>query len=324
MINMVGRDKEIKMDNRQLSDLILTNSPNIVLEEVQLILDLISPNFDSVPVTSAFNMAVSLYRGTYPGYQACNTEYHDLRHITDTFLAMARLIHGAVLDGETFTNRHIVLGLTTVLLHNAGYIQDEYDMEGTGSKYTAIHVQRSMDFLKRHGSELGLSYEEIAEGHSIILCTDLAVDISTIAFTSAKVELLGKMLGSADLLAQMADRTYLEKLLFLYYEFKEAGFGDYESELDLLRKTIAFYDFIAQRLKTALGATDRFMNSHFASRWEIHVNLYHVAIERQRAYLRQILEIPDSDPCDHLKRDDIVDKIQRQYQNKAIREYEKF
>jgi hypothetical protein len=310
---MVGRDKEIKMDDRQLSDLILTNSPNFVLEEVQLILDLISPNFDSVPVTSAFNMAVSLYRGTYPGYQACNTEYHDLRHITDTFLAMARLIHGAVLDGETFTDRHIVLGLTTVLLHDAGYIQDEYDMEGTGSKYTAIHVQRSIDFLERHGLEFELSYEEITKGHSIILCTDLAVDISTIAFTSPKVELLGKMLGSADLLAQMADRTYLEKLLFLYYEFKEAGFGDYESELDLLRKTIAFYDFIAQRLKTALGATDRFMNSHFASRWEIHVNLYHVAIERQRAYLRQILEIPDSDPRDHLKRGGIVDKVQREY-----------
>jgi hypothetical protein len=236
---------------------------------------------------------------------------------------MARLIHGAVLDGETFTDRHIVLGLTTVLLHDTGYIQDEYDMEGTGSKYTAIHVQRSIDFLERHGLEFELSYEEITKGHSIILCTDLAVDISTIAFTSPKVELLGKMLGSADLLAQMADRTYLEKLLFLYYEFKEAGFGDYESELDLLRKTIAFYDFIAQRLKTALGATDRFMNSHFASRWEIHVNLYHVAIERQRAYLRQILEIPDSDPRDHLKRDGIVDKIRRQSQNKAIREQER-
>ena len=31
----------------------------------------------------------------------------------------------------------------------------------------------------------------------------------------------------ADLVGQMSDRAYLEKLLFLYYEFKEAGFPGY-------------------------------------------------------------------------------------------------
>jgi hypothetical protein len=121
------------------------------------------------------------------------------------------------------------------------------------------------------------------------------------------------MLGSADLLAQMADRTYLEKLLFLYYEFKEAGIGDYESEVDLLQKTSAFYDFITQRLKTMLDETDRFMSPHFTSRWGIHANLYHVAIAKQRNYLKQILEIQDSDPRDHLRRGGIVDKIRREY-----------
>ena len=253
------------MNDIQLYNLIPTDSPQDVLDEVIVILDLISPDFDTAPVTSAFNTAVSLYQGRYPEYRSCNTEYHDLHHTIDTFLAMARLIHGGVLDGEIFTNRHITLGLITALLHDAGYIQEEHDKEGTGSKYTANHVQRSMDFLERHGSELGLSYEEIADGRAIILCTDLAVDISTIVFTSVKVELLGKMLGTADLLAQMADRKYLEKLLFLYHEFKEAGIGGYQDEVDLLRKTLAFYDFIAQRLKTTLDATDRFMASHFGN-----------------------------------------------------------
>jgi len=301
------------MNDIQLYNLIPMDSPQDVLDEVIVILDLISPDFDTAPVTYAFNMAVNLYKGKYPGYRACNTEYHDLHHTINTFLAKVRLIHGAVLDGETFTNQHITLGLITALLHDVGYIQEEHDMDGTGAKHTANHVQRSMDFLERHGSELGLSYEEITEGLAIILCTDLAVDISTIVFTSDKVELLGKMLGSADLLAQMADRTYLEKLLLLYCEFKEAEIGDYESEVDLLQKTLAFYDFIAQRLKTSLDATDRFVSSHFASRWGTHANLYHVAIEKQRNYLKQILEIQDSDPRDHLKRDGIVDKIRRAY-----------
>lgn len=299
------------MNDLQLSNLIPMESPEAVLEEAIVILDLISPDFDAVPVDSAFKATVNLFNGKYPGYRACNTEYHDLHHTIDTFLAMARLIHGAVLDGETFTGRQILLGLVTALLHDAGYIQEEHDTEGTGSKYTASHVQRSMDFLERHGSELGLSYEEIVEGRAIILCTDLAVDISTIGFASAKGELLGKMLGTADILAQMADRIYLEKLMFLYHEFKEAGIGDYESEVDLLRKTLAFYDFIAWRLKTTLDAIDRFMSSHFTLRWSIKENLYHVAIEKQKKHLRKIMEIPNSDPRNHLKRDGIVDKIRK-------------
>jgi hypothetical protein len=301
--------EDATLNDLQLSTLIPVVSRDAVLEETIVILGLISPDFDAVPVGSAFKSTVDLFHGKYPGYRACNTEYHDLRHTTDTFLAMIRLIHGAVLDGEAFTDRQILLGLITALLHDAGYIQEEHDTEGTGSKYTSSHVRRSMDFLERHGSALGLSYEEIVEGRAIILCTDLAVDVSTIGFTTAKGGLLGKMLGTADLLAQMADRAYLEKLLFLYYEFKEAGVGYYESEMDLLRKTLAFYDFIALRLKTALDEVDRFMSSHFTGRWGIKENLYHVAIEKQKEHLRKIMEIPKIDLRDHLKRDGIVEKI---------------
>ena len=303
-------------DDRQLYELVRMDSPEAVLEEVLVILGLISPELNTAPVVSAFNMAISLYEGTYPGYRACYTGFHDLRHTTDTFLAQARLIHGAVLDGETFTDREIVLGLIAALLHDAGYIQEEDDTEGTGAKYTTTHVQRSMDFLERHGAEYGLSKEEIAAGRAMILCTDLAVDISTIKFPSATVELLGKILGAADLMAQMADRTYLEKLLFLYHEFREANVGGYESEVDLLQKTVGFYDFIAQRFETALDSADRFMSSHLASRWNIHTNLYHVAIEKQKNYLQQILKMAGSDPRDHLKRDGIIDRVREKHGEK--------
>lgn len=301
------------MTSLQLYDLLPMDSPQAVLDEVMVILELVSPDFETGTVTSVFNTTVRLYHGNYSGYRACNTEYHDLRHTTETFLAMARLIHGALLDGETFTDRQIILGLIAALLHDAGYIQKEQDTVGTGSKYTANHVRRSMDFLKRHGSEFDLSDEEIADCQAIILCTELAVDISTIKFSSDNTKLLGKMLGSADVIAQMADRTYLEKLLFLYYELKEAGIGDYESEVDLLKKTLAFYEFIAQRLETTLDTTDRFMNSHFDARWGTRANLYQVAIEKQKNYLKQILKIQGSDPRDYLKRDGIVDKIKRGY-----------
>lgn len=299
------------IEKNQLSDLVQMDSPKDVLKEVQIILHLISPDFDVAPVTSAFILTDNLYNGSYKGYQACNTEYHDLSHITGTFLTMARLFHGAVIDGESFTDRQIALGLIASLVHDTGYIQEEHDKEGTGSKYTINHVQRSMDFLEAQGAEYGLSEEETHACRTMILCTDLDVDISTISFISAKIELLSKMLGTADLLAQMADRKYLEKLLFLYQELREAKVDVYDSEEDLLRKTVRFYDFMAQHLETTLDATDRFIESHMSRRWGIPVNLYQEAIEKHKNYLLQILAIPDSDPCDYLRRKNIVGKADK-------------
>jgi hypothetical protein len=304
------------MKQRQLSELVKMDSPEAVLAEGQVILKLISQDLNPDPVTSAFHSTVSLYNGNRPGYHACNTEYHDLRHITDTFLAMARLIHGGILEGNTLTHRGIVLGLITTLLHDTGYIQKEGDREGTGAKYTTQHVLRSMDFLERHASDYGLSGQDVRDGRVMILCTDLSVNIASIEFSSKETELLGKMLGAADLLAQMADRTYLCKLLFLYHEFREGKVGDYENEVDLLRKTVGFFDFIGHRLETALGATHRLMISHFASRWGIHGDMYGEAIEKQKLYLKKILEDSGADPRDHLRREGIVARVWKKYGKK--------
>lgn len=301
------------MDETQLSTLIPNNSPKAILEEVTTIIDLIPLELDVGEISYVFYKVSNLYRGKYPGYRACNTEYHDLRHVNETFLAMARLIHGAILESKKFTDRQIMLGLIASLLHDAGYIQEVNDTIGTGSKYTADHVQRSMDFLERHGSKLKLSKDEIKDGRDIILCTDLAADISTIQFSAREIELLGKILGVADLFAQMADRTYLEKLRFLYYEFKEAGIGGYTSEEDLLRKTVNFYDFVQERIKTALGSVDRFMYLHFVSRWNIHADLYHEAIEKQKRFLVDILKLPDFNPKQHFSRINAVEKLSKEY-----------
>ncbi|MBW1781754.1 MAG: hypothetical protein JRL30_13560 [Deltaproteobacteria bacterium] len=301
------------MNKARLSDLVQMNSPDAVLKEGLVILRLIFPGLNGDSVSSAFLSTVNLYEGRHPGYRACNTLYHDLNHITDTFLAMARMIHGAMIEGEGFSERQIVLGLIASLLHDAGYIQEAHDNEGTGSKYTAIHVQRSMDFFKNHGEEYGLSEKEIADGRSMIHCTDLAADISTITFLSKKAELLGKILGAADLLAQMSDRKYLEKLLLLYYEFDEGNVGDFESEVDILHKTVGFYDMVSQRLETVLDGVDRFLAPHFKARWNIHADLYDEAIQNQKNYLNMILKRTDSDPREFLRREKIVDKVRKAY-----------
>lgn len=295
----------------RLSDLVWLDSPESVFDETQLIMKMVYPDFNSEKVIAAFNMVVDLFHGDFPGYRACNTEYHDLDHTIDTFLAMVRLVHGAVLNGLKFSQQDVAVGFVAALLHDAGYIQADQDRNGTGAKYTVEHVQRSIGFLKQHGKDLGLSEDEISAGCAEILCTDLAVDLEKIDFPSKEIELLGKMLGTADLLAQMSDRIYLEKLLLLYREFREAQVGNYDSEADLLKNTVVFFDLMADRFEKQLDGAVGFMRAHFASRWDIDRNLYLEAILKQKNYLSKVLMIPGADPLTYLNRSGIAERIKK-------------
>ena len=51
------------------------------------------------------------------------------------------------------------------------------------------------------------------------MCTVTALE--EIPFRSDETRAMGRILGSADLIAQMADRTYLEKFPLLFEEFQE-------------------------------------------------------------------------------------------------------
>ena len=108
------------------------------------------------------------------------------------------------------------------------------------------------------------------------------------------------MLGTADLLGQMADRAYLEKLLYLYREFQEGGIKGYESELDLLKKTTGFWAMTKKRFGEELSSVNEYVRSHFKARWNIDRDLYMEAIERSIAYLEFVLEHHESDYRDYL------------------------
>ncbi len=284
-------------------------TPDEMLEEVKIILNFIASGFNMSLIESAFDSTIDLFNGNYEGYMPCNTKYHDLTHTTGTFLAMARLTHGAVLDNQVFSQREISLALAAALFHDAGYIQENHDKEGTGAKYTDIHVMRSMEFLGRHGAEHGLSEDEIEAGRALILGTDILRDLSSVSFGSKRMELLARMLAVADIVSQMSDRIYLEKLLFLYQEFMECNSLDYKNEVDFLQKTIGFYDMISCRLGILLEKSDFYFSLHFGVRWKHRENLYLIAMEKNRTYLKKILEMQGDNPLIHLKRSGIVDQI---------------
>ena len=307
-------------DKRQLSTLIDIESPEAVHKEVLHIFRLINPKFDTEQIDRVFKFTVDLYKGKLQEYKACNTDYHNLRHITDTYLAMARLLHGAQLSDVNFSDREIILGVASALMHDTGMIQESSDTEGTGAKYTQDHVRLSMDFVEKHAETLLLENQEVTDLRDMILCTDLMADLTAIDFSTEKIELLGKMLGTADLIAQMADRTYIEKLLFLYHEFREAQMGEFKNEVDFLHQTINFFEISAKRFDETLNNTNRYMVPHFKARWDIEENLYILSLEKQRAFLKKILTDDKKSIYQELKRDNIVDEVRRKFGEVGLEE----
>lgn len=217
-------------------------------------------------------------------------------------LAMVRLMHGATLQEVRFSELEINLGLISALMHDTGYIQSTDDLRGTGAKYTLIHTRRSVQFIENYFA--GNSY---FDGHlknirDIVSCTEFNTTIDDQEFESENIALLGKMLGTADLLGQMADRLYLEKLLLLYDEFTEGGVPGFDSEIDLFRKTVSFYKKTKSRFENEYGNVSRFMIDHFRERWNIDENVYEDYIEKNINYLKFVLKSSQKNITDILRR----------------------
>ncbi len=286
----------------QLSKLVDPSKPKNILTAAQDIFLHHYPRKQFSIVKKCFSLISELFEGRFPGYRRCNTDYHNFSHTLDTFLATGRLLDGYNLEAAPLAAPLAAELLLAALFHDTGYIQEEWDVEGTGAKYTVEHVQRGIVFLKKHCEIFDIKPESAEIISRIILCTDMSVDISGIPFPSSEERAAGMILGTADLLGQMADRVYLEKLLFLYYEFKEAGIGDYKTEYDLISRNIDFYEMVKKRFDNELKEMYRYARHHFRERFSVDNNLYIQSIDRHIAYLRKILEDDTSNWRSKLKR----------------------
>lgn len=273
----------------KLYDMVDPADAECVLREAEQCLHEFFPDLDSSLLRRAFADVQRLFLGQYPGYRASNTKYHDFEHTCSVVLAQTRLIHGAMSEGVVFAEIDAVKGLLASLYHDVGLIQSEDDTLGTGAKYTVGHEERSIQFM-RQNLEGSLPDDDIEDMADCIRCTILAMPPARIAFRSDAMRLMGWFLGSADLLAQIADRYYLEKLLLLFEEFKEARLPGYDTAFDLLVKTRGFYQDVARkRLDNDLGRVDRYMRAYFKHRFDVDRDFYAEAIHRNLDYLDTIV-----------------------------------
>ncbi len=290
------------MNEPQLSVLLPANSPQAVLDEARRIFAFHYPADAFAPVASLFGRATDLFAGRFPGYRRCNTEYHDLAHTVDTFLAVIRIIDGFNLGEGIFDEATAVRLLAASLFHDSGYIQKVWDTLGTGAKYTREHVTRSKEFVADNAAALGLSGEDVSVVSRYIDSTETAPLRKRDAGAPLAERTAAPLLGAADLVAQMSDRVYLEKLLFLYYEFREADINGYNTEYDVIRRTVEFYDIVRSRLEKDYGGVHLYARRHFKERFRVDRDLYGEAIESNLEYVRAIINDPKSNFRSKLKR----------------------
>lgn len=294
----------------EINSLFANGNPDEVWPKAAEIVRRINPAYDFSVAQTAFDDVVRLFRGGYPGYCPIRTLYHDLHHTLDVFLCAVRLMHGVHLSGARLADNEMTLVMMAALMHDVGYAQLDGEEIGTGAQYTQSHVGRGIEFMRRYAAERDLPPEFVTHLGLIILCTDPALAISDIRFPDERTRLLGQIVGTADLTGQMADRTYLEKLLFLYLEFEEARFGSFQNIRDLLCKTRKFYEDTRQKLDGDLGGIYTALTFHFRDWFGMESNYYLESIEKNIAYLAKVTSLNEVRFLSMLKRGGIVEKTE--------------
>lgn len=289
---MQTRRNDFDVTNR-----IQTTDATAVHREIARLFRLLYAGAAHVVMDRAFIDVAKLYAGSYPGYQACDTSYHNLQHVMDVTLAMARLMDGyeRSRNGRPALGvRFFQLGVICGVFHDIGYLRQSSDKTAkNGAEYTLNHVSRGAEFLRQYVPQIGLG-ECAEEAAELIHFTGFEKRVADILIKEPVLRMLGSLLGSADIIAQMSDRCYLEKCRDrLYPEFVAGGIavkkttqGEqvvFQSGEDLVNKTPAFFESAVNRLEYDLGGAYNYAAAHFGG-----FNLYMHAATKNVHFAKSI------------------------------------
>ncbi len=295
-----SRPFRVRPNEFDVTGRVCVSSPAAVRDAVQEIFHQAFPGsaFDALWV--AFHDFERLFRGNFEDYFGCDTLYHDIQHTLDMSLAMARLLAGyekTVAEADRLGHARALTGLIAALFHDAGYVRRRSESAVlNGAEFTGHHVSRSAEFLRSYLPRIGLR-DQVAIATQVVHFTGYEMSLDDIELDDPKDSVMGHLLGTADLLAQMADRCYLEKCRDrLYAEFVLAGVAtrptdapagiQYASGVDLLRQTPGFYRLSARdRLENKFNRAYRYMEVVCDGR-----NPYFEAVEQNLTYLERVIE----------------------------------
>jgi hypothetical protein len=288
----------MRRSDYDVADSVRTTDPVAVASEVIRLARGLFPDAPAAAFERAFADAGRMYRGEHRDYLPCDTGYHDLQHVLDVTLAMARLMDGYQRGGRNgfpaLTKDVFLAGVLSALFHDFGYLRRRKDHKHRyGAEYTLVHVSRGASFVRGYARELGVEERLAAAAATLVHFTGYERAVETIRLPHDALRQVGCMLGSADILAQMADRCYLEKCRDrLYPEFKLGALAGeslrvgrklpvFSSGEELVARTPAFYEGAWRRLEHELGRCYEHAARYFGG-----PNLYLDEIRKNIEYAR--------------------------------------
>ena len=291
---------QYRRNDYDVTNTVQVSSPESVRRAVRELYAQTWPYFVFDRLDNAFADFERLFTGNYPGYHGCDTVYHDMQHSLDGTLAAARLCVAhdrAVPSEQRIGPERAMVCVICALFHDSGYIREVDNAAANGAELTRSHVSRGAEFLARYLRVIDLG-EWIPVVTQIIHFTGYELSFDLIHVESSLDRTAGHLLGTADLIAQMSDRCYLEKCRDrLYPEFVLGGIAVpedatsgkakvmFSSGLDVLRGTPQFVDKIRRsHLDGEFGS----LYSHLAVLFNGQ-NPYIEAIDSHLAYLNEIL-----------------------------------
>ncbi|MDP3511654.1 MAG: hypothetical protein Q8S20_02800 [Sulfuritalea sp.] len=266
-----------------------------------------APGHDLQRVADAFALLDRAFDGELPGYQKLKTLYHNRTHTNEVVLCTARMLHGLHLAGQGLDADHIDAALIGALMHDVGYLMSDDEASGTGAQFTESHVLRGVDFTRTH--LVWLPPDLLEATTRVILLTDHRKHPGWVKFDNLQQQRAAYATATADLIGQMANREYLERVLLLYFEFEEAQMGGFADIHDLLEKTTAFYRMTKGRLDQDLLGLSTHLARHFGQQTGAQRNFYQESIERNLDYLEQVVNTERKQRLNRLKRGGVVEKL---------------
>jgi len=293
----------MRRNDYDVTDSIRTTDPQAVGAEVLRIYRGLYNGAPAPELERAFPDTAALYGGRHPDYLPCDTEYHDIQHVLDVTLAMARLMDGyqkSLANGHgRLTKPLFIVGAIAALFHDFGYLRRRNDHKHHyGAEYTLVHVTRGATYLRRYIHRLGLGKEMAELAATLVHFTGYERPAETIRLSGERERRLGQMLGTADIIAQMSDRCYLEKCRDrLYPEFvlgrlagEARGIAHsipvYASGEELVNKTPGFYAGAKKRLSLQLARS-----YDYATRYFNGSNLYLDEMEKNVRHAERVSEV---------------------------------
>jgi hypothetical protein len=284
----------MRRSDHDVTDTVRTTDPAAVGAEVIRLARRLYTEAPAPALERAFSDAARMYRGEHRDYRACDTEYHDLQHVLDVTLATARLMdgyqRGARNNHPALGKELFLVGVLAALFHDFGYLRRRNDHRHRyGAEYTLIHVSRSACFLLGYARELGLDERLAQAASTLVHFTGYERAVESIRLGDESLRRLGMILGTADIIAQMSDRCYLEKCRDrLYPEFALAKLQGVSSSRELLVNTPRFYEAACRRLDEQLGRSYDYAAHHFGG-----PNLYLESMQKNARYVQAMAQTGD-------------------------------